>query len=74
MVDNMDETHFTISMDNHKTLNFCGNNKVNQANMVGGCDKFTMVLRFRGGIDAKLIEPFLIFKNRDRNYPKEKFT
>ena len=28
-----------------------------------------MALRLRGGIDAKLMQPFLIFKNRDRNYP-----
>ena len=28
-----------------------------------------MVLRLRGGVDAKLMQPFLILKNRDRNYP-----
>ena len=69
MVDNMDETHFVFNMDDHKTLSFRRSNKVNYANEVSGCDGFTMVLRLRGGIDAKLMEPFFIFKNRDRNYP-----
>ena len=69
MVDNMDETHFILNMNNRKTLSFRGSNKVNYADVVGGCDGFTMVLRLRGGIEAKLMEPFLIFKNRDRNYP-----
>ena len=69
MVDNMDETHFIFNMDNHKTLGFRGSNKVNYADVVAGCDGHTMVLRLRGGIDAKLMHPFLIFKNRDRNCP-----
>ena len=69
MVDNVDETHFVFNMDNHKTLSFRGSNNVNYADLVGGCDGFTMVLRLRGGIDPKLVEPILIFKNRDRNYP-----
>ena len=67
MVDNMDETHFIFYMYNHKTLSFRGTNKVNYADMVGGCDGFIMVLRLSGSIEAKLMEPFLIFKNRDRN-------
>ena len=56
-------------MDNHRTLGFRGSNKSNYANVVGGCDGFTMVLRLNGGIDAKLMHLFLFFKNRDRNYP-----
>ena len=43
MVDNMDNIHFTFNMDNHKTLSFCGRNKVNYAEVVDGCDEFTMI-------------------------------
>ena len=59
----MNETHFMLNMDNHKTLSFRGSNKINYTDVVGICDDFTKVLRLRGGIDAKLMEPFLIFKN-----------
>ena len=69
MVENMDETHFVFNMYNHKTLGFRGSNKVNYADVVGGCDGFSMVLRLKDGVDAKLMQPFLIFKNRDRSYP-----
>ena len=69
LVENMDETHFVFNMDNGKTLGFRGSTKVNYADVVSGCDGFTMVLRLRGGVGAKLMQPFLIFKNRDRNYP-----
>ena len=69
MVDNMHETHIIFNMDNQKTLAFRGSASVNYPDVVGGCDGFTMVLRLRGGIDGKLMQPFLIFKNRDKNYP-----
>ena len=68
MVENMDEAHFIFNMNNHKTLGFRRSKKVNYADVVGGCDWFTMVLRLKGGVDGKLMQPFLIFKNRDRNY------
>ena len=70
-VENMDETHFIFNMNNGKTFGFCGSTKVNYANTTSECDGFTTVLRLRGGVDAKAMQPFLIFKNRDRNYPTE---
>ena len=69
IVENLDETHFIFNMDNGKTLGYRGSIKVNYAGVVSDCDGFNMVLRLRGIVGAKLIEPFLIFKNRDRNYP-----
>ncbi len=69
MVENKDETHFIFNMDNHKTLGFRGIGKVKIANVVSVGDGFTMVLRLCGGVDAKLEDSFLIFKNRSPNYP-----
>ena len=69
LVDNMDETHFFFNLDNHKSLGFKGCKKVNYADVVAGGDGFTVVLRMTGGINAKLHAPFLIFKNKNRNYP-----
>ena len=68
MVENLDKTHFIFNMDNGKTLGYRVSTKVNYADVVSGCDGLTMVLRLRGGVDAKLMQPFPIFKNRDRNY------
>ena len=69
MVENMDQTDFTLNMENHKTQCFRRSNKVNYPDLVSGCDGFIMVSRLRGEVDTKLIQLFLIFKNRDRNYP-----
>ena len=53
-VENVDETHFVFNKDNHYTLGVCGADSVNYADVVGGSDAFTMVLRLRGGTNAKL--------------------
>ena len=55
MVDTMDEAHFILNMDNHKTLSSSGGSKINYDDMVSVCDWFTMALRFRGSMDAKLM-------------------
>ena len=68
MVDNLDETHFIFNMDSHKRLGFCGSNKVKYADKFSRCDDFSLVLRLRDDIDAKLMHLFLIFENRNRNY------
>ncbi len=47
--------------------------KLNYADVVSGADGFTMVLRLRGGVNTKLEDPFLIFKNRSRNHPMINF-
>ena len=51
----MNETNFIFNMDNGKTLGYHGSTKVNDADVVSGCDGFTMVLRLRSGVDAKLV-------------------
>ena len=58
-VENMDETHFVFNMDNHYTLGIRGVDSVNNDDVVGGEDGFTMVLSIRGGLNTKLEAPFL---------------
>ena len=69
MVENMDETHFIFNMGGSKTLGLRGSANVNYADVVGGADGLKIVLRLRGGCNAKLMNPFIIFRSRDRNYP-----
>ena len=68
-MENMDETHFIFNMDDSKTLGLRGSANVNYADVVGGAEGFTLVLRLCGGCNAKLMNPCIIFKNRDRSYP-----
>ena len=68
-MENIDEAHFVFNMDNDHTRGLRGVDSVNYADVVGGSDGFTMVLRLRGGTNARLEAPFIIFKNRDSNYP-----
>ena len=67
-VENIDETHFIFNMDNGKITAIL-EAKVNYSDMVSVCDGFTVFLKLRGGAYVKLMQAFLIFKNRDRNYP-----
>jgi hypothetical protein len=48
-IENADETHFVINMDNGKTLGFRGDNLVKNANVVVGDLKMTMVIRISNG-------------------------
>lgn len=68
-VENIDETHFVINMDNGLTLGFAGDDDVKYADVVSGGEGMTMVVRITGGANAKIAAPFMIFKNKDRNYP-----
>ena len=56
-------------MYNQKTLGIRGVQKVNYVDVVSGGDGFPMVLRLRGGVNAKLEDPFLNFKNKSRIHP-----
>ena len=69
MVENMDETHFVFNMDDHTTLGFIGQAKVNYADVVSGGEGMTMVLRISGGVNSKIEAPFIIFTNKKRSYP-----
>ena len=69
LIENLDETHFTINMDNGKTLGFCGDSEVKYADVVAGGESMTMVVRISGGRRAMIESPMIIFCNENRNYP-----
>ena len=64
-VENADETHFVIDMDNGRTLGFSGQEEVKYADAVSGGEEMTMVVRISSGRDAKIEA----FKNANRSYP-----
>lgn len=69
LVENMDETHFLINMDNGRTLAMKGTDNMKYADVVSGSEGMTMVVRITGGMNAKVYASMMIFKNVDRNYP-----
>jgi hypothetical protein len=67
LVENADETHFVINMDNGKTLGFSGENDVKYAEVVSGGMGMTMLVRLTGGPGAIICAPFMIFQNASRS-------
>jgi hypothetical protein len=51
-VENGDETHFYINLDNGRTLGFIGDEHVKYADVVSGGIGMTMLLRNTGGKNA----------------------
>lgn len=68
-VENADETHFQINMDDGRTLGFRGDEHVKYADVTSGGEGMTMLVRISGGPRSFLEVPFMIFKNKDRSYP-----
>jgi hypothetical protein len=64
LVENADETHFIINMDNGKTLGFRGDDDVKYADVVSGGMGMTMVVRLTGGPGSTICAPFMIFQNQ----------
>lgn len=54
MIENMDETHFAINMDNGHTLGFKGESKVNYVDVASGGMRMTLALRISGGTNSNL--------------------
>lgn len=69
LIENLDETHFTINMDNGRTLGFRGDTLIKYADVVAGGEAMTMVVRISGGRRAIIEAPMLIFCNDSSNYP-----
>lgn len=69
VVENVDETHFVINMDNGKTLGFRGDENVKYADVVSGGIGMTMVVRITGGPLARIEVPMIIFQNDNCSYP-----
>lgn len=69
MVENADETHFVFNLDNGRTIGTRGDQHVKYADIVAGDEGITMMVRIRGGRDARIECPMLIFQNQNRSYP-----
>jgi hypothetical protein len=69
LIENVDETHFIVNMDNGRTLGFKGDTNVKYADVVSGGEGMTMIIRISGGISSRIEAPMVIFKNKDRKYP-----
>ena len=65
---NLDETHFTINMDNGQTLGFWGDTFVKYADVVARGEAMTMVVKILGGCRSSLEASMIIFTNENRNY------
>lgn len=68
VVENLDETHFMLNMDNSRTLGFVGDENVKYADVSSGGEGMAMVVRLTGGRDAQIEPPFLIFENQNKSY------
>ena len=61
-IENADETHFVVNMDNGRTFGFTGDVEVRYADVTSGGEGMTMMVRISGGKDAKLENPFMVLK------------
>ena len=68
-VENYDETHVMIDMDNGQVLNFKGTKKITYAEVASGRDCFTVCFRISGAGGGKIEKPVVIFQNPNSNYP-----
>lgn len=62
LIENADETHFVINMDNGKALGFIGDESISYADVLSGGDPMTMMVTLTGGPRAA-IQP-LFFKKK----------
>ena len=69
LMENPDETHFTVNMDNGKALGFWGDTSVKYADVVAGGEAMTMVVQISGGRGSSLEAPMIIFTNGNINFP-----
>ena len=49
LMENVDETHFVVNLDNGRTLGFRGDTTVKYVEVVSGGESMTMVIRISGG-------------------------
>lgn len=68
-VENYDETHMMIDMDNGCVLDFQGEKNVTYAEVSSGRDCFTVCFRISGRNGGRIEKPVVIFQNPNSNYP-----
>jgi hypothetical protein len=69
LIENIDETHFVINIDNGRTLGFWGDTTVKYVDVVFGGDSMTMVVRISRGRRSLIEAPMLIFTNGNSRNP-----
>ena len=69
LMENLNETHFTVNMDNGRALGFQGDTSIKYADVVAGREAMTMVVRISRGRGTSLEAPMIIFMNGNSNYP-----
>ena len=67
-VENYDETHMVIDMDNGQVLDFQWNKFVTYAEVSSGQDCFTVCFRVSGANVGKIEKLLLVFQNPNFNY------
>lgn len=68
LIENMDETHFVMNVDNGRNLGIRGDNDVKYANVVSGGECIIMMIRITGGVSSHIEAPKIIFMNKNRSY------
>jgi hypothetical protein len=69
VMENLDELHFVVNLDNGHMLGFRGDTSITYAKVVSGGDSMTMVVRISRGRRSMIEAPMLIFTNVHRSYP-----
>lgn len=69
MVDNIDEAHLIVKFNNGKTLGCVGSEDIKQYYVVSGGMVITVPVIIIGGRHSCIESPFIIFQNKQRNYP-----
>jgi hypothetical protein len=69
LIENINEIHFVINMDNGHTLGFRGDTTMKYADVVSGGDSVTMVVRISKGHQSLIQAPMPIFMNGNNRYP-----
>ena len=69
LMENVDETHFAVNLDNGRTFGFRDDTTIKYPEVVSGGESMTMVIRISGGRRSMIEAPMLIFTNSSSNYP-----
>ena len=69
LMENIDETHFVVNMDNGRTLGFWNDTSTKYVEVVSGGDSMTLVVQISGGRRSMIEAPMLIFTNPNNSYP-----
>jgi hypothetical protein len=69
LVENINETHCKVNLDNSKTQGFRGDNDVKYADVVSGGMGMTLMIQLTGRPHVRICNPCVIFQNAIESYP-----